>query len=923
MSLIPLEPRVQHYSWGDLRFIPSLLGRENLEAVPYAELWMGAHPDLPSKVGTRTLRDVIEEDPEAILGPEVAREFRSELPYLIKVLSAALPLSLQAHPSDEQARAGYLRENRAGIPLEAPNRSYRDPRGKPELLVALTDFYAFVGFRPLAEIAATLEEVPELHRLAAGFEPNEPGEKALRNLYRRVMALPQTEVDEILEPILMRLRRRSFDRDRREFWLVRCDEVFARGLKHDRGVLCALFLNLLHLRPGEAVSLGPGVLHSYLEGSGVEIMASSNNVLRGGLTEKHIDVDELSNIASFRGGAPPVLRPGPAREGERIYPSSPKEFQLGVIDVAPGRPYESGESYGAEILIALEADGELEVSSAVDSKTLRRSQSLLVTHGTAYRIAGRGTIYRAAVPDRRPRFRGWRPSELAFGTSGLRGLVSEMTDLEVYVNTRGFLEYLLERREIYRGDPVSAAGDLRPSTERILGAVARAVTDGGFRLDYLGRIPTPALTSSAFSQRRASIMVTGSHIPFDRNGVKFARPTGEVMKVDEAGILAAVAGVRAWEYARKGGESPFADDGMLLPDRARALPEASPSGRESYVRRYLDFFPEEALSGRRIVMYQHSAVGRDLLVGILRSLGAHVLPMERSDSFVPIDTEDISDQRLVELERLASVARDTIGEIDAIVSTDGDSDRPLVVGIEPGGKVRFFAGDLLGILVAEYLRADAVVVPVSANDAVDLWFAPRGVPVKKTRIGSPYVIEGMEEHLARGGFRRIVGFEANGGFLTGSDLERDGQWLAALPTRDAVLPILAVLHLAVERNRSLPELFSELPPRFGKAGLIDRFPARESRAILKRFSSEEGARELSSFFPPEMGFAPLVRSDATDGIRLTFEGGDIAHIRPSGNAPQLRIYAVAGTQERANEIVRLALAEPDGILRRLETAAGR
>jgi phosphomannomutase len=918
VSLIPLEPRVQHYAWGDTRFIPALLGRENRDAVPYAELWMGAHPDLPSRVGSGTLSDRIQEDPEAILGTSVAREFRGELPYLIKVLSAAIPLSLQAHPSEEQARVGFLRENRAGIPLGARNRSYRDPRGKPELLAALTDFYAFVGFRPLEEISATLDEVPELHRLASRFEPDE---RALRDLYRRVMALEQAEVDEILDPILVRLRRRSFERDRREFWLIRCDEAFARGREHDRGLLCALFLNLVHLRPGEALFLAPGVLHSYLEGAGVEIMASSNNVLRAGLTEKHIDIEELSKIVTFIGGPPPLLRPVTVREGERIYPSPVKEFQLAVIDVAPGRVHQSEEAYGAEILVALEAEGDIEVSSAEGPAKLRRGQSLLATHGTTYRIEGRGTIYRAAVPDRGPRFRGRRPSELAFGTSGLRGLVSEMTDLEVYVNTRGFLEYLLERREIYRGDPVSAAGDLRPSTERILGAVARAVTDAGFRLDYLGRIPTPALTWSALSQRRASIMVTGSHIPFDRNGVKFARPTGEVMKVDEAGILASVAGVRAWEYARKGGESPFADDGMLLPERARSLPEPSVAGSESYARRYLDFFPEDALTGKRIVVYQHSAVGRDLLVGILRNLGADVLPMERSDSFIPIDTEDISDERLLELERLASVARDTIGDIDAIVSTDGDSDRPLVVGIAPDGRVRFFGGDLLGILVADYLRADAIVVPVSANDAVDLWFGPRGVPVKKTRIGSPYVIEGMEEHLARGGFRRIVGFEANGGFLTGSDLERDGQWLAALPTRDAVLPILAVLHLSVERRRSLPELFSELPPRFGKAGLIDRFPARASRAILKRFSSEEGARELSSFFPPELGFGRIVRSDATDGIRLTFEGGDIAHIRPSGNAPQLRIYAVANTQERANEIVRLALAEPDGVLRKLERAA--
>jgi phosphomannomutase len=492
-----------------------------------------------------------------------------------------------------------------------------------------------------------------------------------------------------------------------------------------------------------------------------------------------------------------------------------------------------------------------------------------------------------------------------------------MTDLEVYVNTRGFLEYLLDRREIYRGDAVSIAGDLRPSTERILRAVARAITDGGFRADYLGRLPTPALLWSSLLEKRASVMVTGSHIPFDRNGVKFGRPIGEVMKLDEAGILAAVAGLRVWEYARKEGESPFGDDGMFLQGKEPPLPESSSAGSEAYLRRYLDFFPEDALSGKRVVLYQHSAVGRDLLVGILRSLGAEVLPMERSAEFIPIDTEDVSDARLRELERLAAVATDTLGRIDAIVSTDGDSDRPLVVGITEEGAVRFYPGDLLGTLVATYLRADAVVVPVSANDAVDLWFEPRGVLVRKTRIGSPFVIEGMEELLSRGGYRRIVGFEANGGFLTGSDLERGGRWLAALPTRDAVLPILCVLHLAAERGLTLPELFAELPPRFGKAGLLDGIPPKTSRTILKRLSSEGGALELASVFSRDLGFGSVLRSDTTDGLRLFFDNGDIAHIRPSGNAPQLRIYAVASTDARANEIVRHAVAEPDGILRKL------
>ncbi|HEY7819028.1 MAG TPA: hypothetical protein VIG29_12465, partial [Vicinamibacteria bacterium] len=543
--------------------------------------------------------------------------------------------------------------------------------------------------------------------------------------FRQVMALPQSEVDEILEPILVRLKRKSFDRGRREFWLVRCDELFSRSGHHDRGLIWTLFLNLVQLKPGEALFLGPGVLHSYLEGSGIEIMASSNNVLRGGLTEKHVDVEELAHVVSFRWGPPSILRPEPSREGERVYSppvQSLKEFQLGVIEIEPGRPYRSEETYGAEILLAIENEGEIEVASPGERRPLRKGQAIFVTSGTSYSIAGRGKLFHAAVPDRRPRFRGRRPEELAFGTSGLRGLVTEMTDLEVYVNTRGFLEYLLDRREIYRGDPVSIAGDLRPSTERILRAVARAAADGGFRVDYLGRLPTPAVLWSSMSEKRASVMVTGSHIPFDRNGVKFARPIGEVMKLDEAGILAAVAGLRAWEYARKPGESPFGDDGMFLPEKEPPLPESSSSGMEAYVRRYVDFFPEEALSGKRVVVYQHSAVGRDLLVGILRSLGAEVLPMERSAEFIPIDTEDVSDARLRELERLAAVARDTLGRIDALVSTDGDSDRPLVVGITEEGGVRFYAGDLLGTLVATYLRADAVVVPVSANDAVDLWF---------------------------------------------------------------------------------------------------------------------------------------------------------------------------------------------------------
>jgi phosphomannomutase len=905
---------VQHYAWGDERFIPALLGIKNEEQRPWAELWMGAHPELPSGVEGDSLRNVIALDPESVLGARVFSAFGSELPYLIKVLSAGRPLSVQAHPNEEQARAGFSREEAAKIPLAAPERSYKDPRAKPELLAALTDFYALVGFRPLTEIAAVLDEVPELHRFQASYQPNEDG---LRTLYERVMTLPQREIDEILSPILERLKRRSFEKDRREFWISRCHEIFGR----DRGLFAILLMNLVHLRPWEALFLEPGVLHAYLEGSGLEVMSSSNNVLRGGLTGKHVDVPELLKTLVFSERHPEVLRLADGLPGERFYETKAKEFELSILDVTAERPFEAASVPGPEILFVVEAGGIITISSGEDALDLGRGESAFVTANSTYRLSGRGRIARARVPEGSPRFRGRSPRELRFGTSGLRGLVDEITDLEASVTTRGFLEFLLSRHEIHRGDPVSLAGDLRPSTERILYAVARAVVDAGFRIEYQGRIPTPALAHGAISRGRSSIMVTGSHIPFDRNGIKFNRPTGEVLKTDEPSILDAIARVRAVEYPKAKESSSFGDDGMLR-GGTRELREPVSSARDAYLRRYLDFFPEDALEGRRVVVFQHSAVGRDLLVEILRGLGAEVLPMGRSETFVPIDTEDVSEEKLRELERLAAVAKDTLGEIHAVVSTDGDSDRPLVVGLYPNGRARFVPGDLLGALVADYLGADGIVVPVSANDAVDLHFEKKGVRPKKTRIGSPYVIEGMEELRGRGGFRRIVGFEANGGFLTGSAIEISGRKLAPLPTRDAVLPILSVLHQSVLEGVSLVELLAGLPPRFGKSGLLDGFPPDASRAILKRFSAatSDAGRALSRYFGREEGFGRLLRVDETDGLRMFFEGGDIAHIRPSGNAPQLRIYAVANTEARANEIVKVALAEPDGTLRRLERA---
>jgi phosphomannomutase len=526
------------------------------------------------------------------------------------------------------------------------------------------------------------------------------------------------------------------------------------------------------------------------------------------------------------------------------------------------------------------------------------------------------------------RFRGRRPTALAFGTSGLRGLVDDITDLEAYINTRGFLDYLFHVGDVSAGDTVCIAGDRRPSTESpersIMRAVARAIEDTGLAVDNLGLIPTPALAFYALRNRRASVMITGSHIPFDRNGIKFNRTAGEVLKTDEPGILEAVAAVRRAEYERPESESPFGDDGMFRSGESRPLPAVNEDAQRVYLRRYLDFFPEGGLAGKRIVLFQHSAVGRDLLVDLLRELGAEVHPQAHSEDFIPIDTEDIPAERLQELQAMADGVARAHGPVDAVLSTDGDSDRPLLCGVDADGRVRFYGGDLLGLVVAEYLRADAISVPISANDAVDIQSEKRSVTPLKTKIGSPYVISSMQEARARGA-ATVVGWEANGGFLLGSTVHRDGRTLEPLPTRDAVLPLLAALFASIDQGCTLAELFGALPPRFSKAGLIDEFPQATSRALIERFSpGDSPARqeaiqaELAPYFRPDDGFDAIVKINDIDGVRVHFANGDIAHIRPSGNAPQLRIYACAATQARADEIVALGIREPDGILRRME-----
>ena len=461
---------------------------------------------------------------------------------------------------------------------------------------------------------------------------------------------------------------------------------------------------------------------------------------------------------------------------------------------------------------------------------------------------------------------------MKFGTSGLRGLVAEMTDALCADYTGAFLAHLEAGGA--RPAAVLIGRDLRPSSPRIARACAGAITARGIEAVDCGALPTPALALAAEARGLPAIMVTGSHIPFDRNGLKFYRAEGEITKADEAGML-----------ARLGASTPGGgpEGGVVADGEAARL----------YLRRYLDFFAPGLLAGRRIGVYQHSAVGRDLLAEALSALGAEVVALGRTEQFVPIDTEAVRPED-------EALARDWVAEhrLDALVSTDGDGDRPLI-GDERGA---FLRGDVVGVLAARYLGAEAVATPVSSNTLLELsgWF-PR---IARSRIGSPFVIAAMEELMAAGGL--VVGYEANGGFLLGGPVTGpSGATLAPLATRDAMLPLLCVLAMAAEEGVALSALTAGLPARFTASDRLADFAPERSAALLAALAGEAAARAR---LLGAIG-AEAVAVDLTDGVRMTLKGGEIAHLRASGNAPELRCYAEADDPARARAIVAALLGK--------------
>jgi mannose-6-phosphate isomerase len=392
-----LDNPIQAYAWGSRTAIAGLLGRPSPSAAPQAEMWMGAHPKAPSKIfidGTwQPLDRLIEAFPAEILGPGVVERFGPRLPYLLKVLAAAEPLSIQAHPDLPQAREGFARENRAGIPIDAPTRNYRDDNHKPELICALSPFWALNGFRPPAEISAHLRVLcpASLREEIDAFEAVAPA-VAIRTLFSSLMTLDTIRRGAVVNEAVTRARQGEGEGD-----VCRWVAALGRRYPEDIGVLAPALLNSVCLAPGEAMFLPAGRLHAYLEGTAIEIMANSDNVLRGGLTAKHIDVPELLRVLRFEGGRPEVLRTGDGTEGRFDTPAA--EFALWVLQPDGLRPWTSPSGRRVEILLCTEGGGRLTAAGGQTTEFARGTALLVPAAAGTYRIDGRAVLYRAALPD--------------------------------------------------------------------------------------------------------------------------------------------------------------------------------------------------------------------------------------------------------------------------------------------------------------------------------------------------------------------------------------------------------------------------------------------------------------------------------------------------------------------------------------------
>lgn len=392
---------LQNYAWGGHEFIPELLGLQPEPGTPYAEYWLGAHEKAPSQIilddnKAVDLDKVVAEHPREVLGSHVALKY-GRLPYLLKVLDVERPLSIQVHPTKSEAEAGFERESRIGIPLNSPARNYKDRNHKPELMVALTDFWLLHGFLPQTQLLDVLRHVPEFHGLLAVFE-----REGLAGLYRHVMNMPPREVHDTLAPLATRIGLmggpEALDRSSPEYWFATASAI-RRGNPFDRGMFSIYLFNLVHLSAGQAIFQDAGIPHAYLHGQNIEVMANSDNVLRGGLTEKHVDVPELLRTVRFEGVSPRVIEGTPSdSELEITYKCPAQDFRLSRLQL--GKTVSCVNStQSTEIVLVM--DGGAAIDDGRGELSLRRGESAVALSGSTYRIEAlseKAVLFRVSVP---------------------------------------------------------------------------------------------------------------------------------------------------------------------------------------------------------------------------------------------------------------------------------------------------------------------------------------------------------------------------------------------------------------------------------------------------------------------------------------------------------------------------------------------
>ncbi len=399
LKILKMQNPIQTYAWGSRKAIADLLGQHVPSPEPQAELWMGAHPKSPSKVRLdgrwQSLLTLIDRFPQELLGQKVSEHYNRTLPYLFKVLAAGEPLSIQAHPDAEQAIEGFNRENLQGLALEDPQRNYRDDRPKPECMCALTPFTGLCGFRSPQEVAAVSEPVwPKKYDTVSDLLGNANRSDALRTFFQSLMQSDAARIAEITTHVVEKsevLRNQNEIYD----WVIRLHQKYPG----DVGVLSPLILNVIQLKPGEALFLPPKQLHAYLDGLGIELMANSDNVLRGGLTPKHIDVQELMKILSFEPYKPDVLTPYFKHETEGVYASSTDTFSLSQLIVTGRQPHKSdGRRQGPEIILGVEGSAAISQDGEQEPVSIEKGESVFVPAAVnTYTVTGNAKLFKAAV----------------------------------------------------------------------------------------------------------------------------------------------------------------------------------------------------------------------------------------------------------------------------------------------------------------------------------------------------------------------------------------------------------------------------------------------------------------------------------------------------------------------------------------------